>query len=231
MARRNHGYEIYKKYTIEDIFKNLENNTLPDSVIYGESDFKDSLRRVQIIKDLIDRDGNKCIHCDAKPSYFALGKDKMGRWHLDLYGGLIDDDHMFTIDHIHPKSKGGENKIENYQILCKICNEDKSDSVDGEESIQKINVKRHYIDKKLTSLSEQVKGVFFKIKTKKIVCIKEEQGFTVGKEYDVLDIKMKINKKFGVKYQFTTTNDNGKDVDTSFNNFITQLDYIQIKNK
>jgi 5-methylcytosine-specific restriction endonuclease McrA len=228
MGRKNHGYEIYKKYNIEDIFKGIENNTLPDKIIYGESDYKDSLRRVQIIKDLIDRDDNKCIHCGIKPNYFALGKDKIGRWHLDLYS---DKDHMFTIDHIHPKSKGGENVLDNYQLLCKICNEDKSDSVEGEESTQKINVKRHYIDKKLNSLSEQIKGVFFKIKTKKIVCIKEEQGFTIGNEYDVLDIKMKINKKFGVKYQFTTTNDNGKNVDTSFNNFITSLDYQQIKNK
>lgn len=229
MARRNHGYVIYKKYNIEDIFNGLENDELPDKLIYGESDYKDSMRRVQIIKDLINRDGSKCMMCDSEPKYFALGKDKTGRWHLDLYGGEIDDDHMFTIDHIHPKSKGGENTMDNYQLLCKICNEDKSDSVDGQESSQKINVKRLYIDKKLSSLSEQLKGVLNKIKSKDIVCIKEHDGFTVGNQYEILDIRMKVYKKFAVRYSFVTINDRGERVDTIFDNFITKIDYIHAK--
>lgn len=229
MARRNHGYVIYKKYNIEDIFNGLENDELPDKLIYGESDYKDSMRRVQIIKDLINRDGSKCMMCDSEPKYFALGKDKTGRWHLDLYGGEIDDDHMFTIDHIHPKSKGGENTMDNYQLLCKICNEDKSDSVDGQESSQKINVKRLYIDKKLSSLSEQLKGVLNKIKSKDIVCIKEHDGFTIGNQYEILDIRMKVYKKFAVRYSFVTINDRGERVDTIFDNFITKIDYIHAK--
>ena len=229
MARRNHGYIIYKKYEIEDIFKELEQDALPDKIIYGENDYKDSVRRAQIIRDLIKRDGNKCINCGAIPRYFALGKDKVGRWHLDLYGGEIDDDHMFTIDHIHPKSKGGDNIMENYQLLCKICNEDKSDSVEGEESSQKINVKRFYIDKKLTSLSEQIKGVLYKIKNKDIICIKEIEGFTVGQQYEILDVKMRVGRKFSVRYEFVTTNDKGERVHTTFNNFITKVDYIHVK--
>ena len=227
MARKNHGYVIFKKYEVEDIFKEIENNELPDKLIYGENDYKDSLRRVQIIKDLISRDGSKCMMCGVEPKYFALGKDKTGRWHLDLYGG--DVDHMFTIDHIHPKSKGGENTMENYQLLCKICNEDKSDSVNGEDSSQKINVKRLYIDKKLASLSEQLKGVLNKIKNKDIVCIKEHDGFTIGNQYEIIDIRMKVYKKFEVKYHFVTTNDRGERVETVFDNFITKVDYIHVK--
>jgi 5-methylcytosine-specific restriction endonuclease McrA len=229
MDRRNHGYIIYKKYNIEDIFKGLENDELPDKLIYSEDDYKDSLIRVKIIKDLIDRDGNKCMTCGSKPKKFALGKDKTGKWHLDLYGGEIDDDYMFTIDHIHPKSKGGENTIDNYQLLCKICNEDKSDSVDGQESSQKINTKRLYIDKKLTSLSEQLKGVLNKIKNKDIVCIKEHDGFTIGNKYKILDIRMKIHKNFSVRYSFVTINDRGERVNTTFNDFITNVDFIYAK--
>ena len=229
MARRNHGYVIYKKYEIEDIFKELENDALPDKLIYGENDYKDSVRRAQIIRDLIKRDGNKCLRCDTVPRYFALGKDKIGRWHLDLYGGEIDDDHMFTIDHVHPKSRGGSNMMENYQLLCKICNEDKSDSIDGEESSQKINVKRLYIDKKLTSLEEQIKGVLYKIKNKDIICIKEIEGFSVGQQYEILDVKMRVGRKFAVRYEFVTINDKGERVHTTFDNFITKIDYIHAK--
>ncbi len=233
MGRKNHGYEIYKKYKITDIFEYLEkNNTLPDNLIYSDNDLKDSIRRIQIIKDLINRDGDLCIGCKLKAEYFALGKDKINRWHLDLYGGdILDDEHMFTIDHIHPRSKGGANKLENYQLLCKICNEDKGDGINGEKSIKNINIKKYYIDKKLASLSEQIKGVFTKIKNKELICINKQEGFTIGNEYRALDIKLKINKKFEIEYQLITKNDDGIKVTIPFTNFITKIDYIHIKNK
>ena len=46
----------------------------------------------------------KCAICDKK-----LGSD-------------------ITLDHIHPKSKGGENNWRNYQAVHKICNELKADT-------------------------------------------------------------------------------------------------------
>ena len=230
MGRENHGYDIYKKYKIEEILKSLNEDKLPDRVIYNEIDYKDSLRRAHIMKNLMIRNGIKCVKCNIIPSYFALGKDKIGKWHLDLYGGDTNDfDHMLTIDHIHPKSKGGGNTMENYQLMCKICNEDKSDSVNGEESSQRINTKRLYIDKKLTSLSEQLRGVMNKIKSKEIICVNKVEGFTIGKQYQVIDIKIKIGKKYEVTYELVTTNDEEKKVHTVFDNFITKMDYLHYK--
>lgn len=37
-----------------------------------------------------------------------------------------------TIDHIVPRSRGGENNIDNYRILCPACNHFKSDRLDSE---------------------------------------------------------------------------------------------------
>lgn len=48
-------------------------------------------------------------------------------YHLNLYG--INENNkevLFTKDHIKPKSKGGKDEIENYQTLCSVCNELKS---------------------------------------------------------------------------------------------------------
>ena len=232
MTKINHGYKILHKYTIDEIFKKLSaDKTLPNEIIYNNGDLRDSIKRTQIIHELLHRDGFKCMGCDIKPSYFALGKDNAGRWHLDLYGeDLEQDDHMFTIDHIHPKSKGGGNIIENYQLLCKYCNEKKGDKVEGEVQPTMINTKRHYIDKKLTSLTEQIKGVTNKLKNKIIVCVKEQDGFTPNKEYKVLDFKIRINRKNNVRYEFSTVNDKGEKVLSSFDNFITKVDYIKIKN-
>jgi hypothetical protein len=30
--------------------------------------------------------------------------------------------HLLAIDHIHPVVKGGQDRLDNYQVLCKICN-------------------------------------------------------------------------------------------------------------
>ena len=51
------------------------------------------------LKEIIERDGNKCKRCGLK-------------WN--------------QIDHIQPKSAGGSNKLENLQLLCTKCHEKKT---------------------------------------------------------------------------------------------------------
>lgn len=224
--RYNHGYEIYKKYKINEIFNIIEEkDTIPDSIIYSKKDFQDSKSRIKIIKNLIDRDGCECKRCKEIPSYFGLGKDNAGYWHLDLYSNKDDEHYMYTIDHVHPKSKGGKNHIDNYQLLCKICNEDKSDIVDGEENkIIKKTKAFNYINKKLVSLHQQTKGILNKIKNHKVVCVKRKKGFTIGNSYPILDIKVKVDKDFNSYYKFYTVNDNGRRVLTNFSYFLTVKD-------
>ena len=221
--RKNHNYEIYKKYPIKLILKLLENKELPDKVIYGSLDYIDSIERCTIIKKILDRDGYNCQECDMIPSYFALGKDKINRWHMDLYS---DSDHMFTIDHVYPKSKGGENKLDNYQLLCKI---DKSDIVEGDEVGIKEYHKDNYLFKKTTSLYEQIKGILSKIKEKELICITEMNNFTVGKEYEIEDIKLIINDNFKTKFKLMVKNDKGDITKTTVNNFLTKRDFLSKK--
>ena len=45
------------------------------------------------------------------------------------YCGRKAPEIVLEIDHIYPKSIGGKNKKENYQILCRECNLGKGDSI------------------------------------------------------------------------------------------------------
>lgn len=58
--------------------------------------------------DLIERNGCKCAQCNK---------------------GM--DECTLSVDHIIPLSRGGSNTIDNIQILCTVCNSQKSDKATG----------------------------------------------------------------------------------------------------
>lgn len=227
----NHGYEIYKEYSIKNVFNAIDEDSIPDSIIYNKKDYIDSKARVNIIKQLIERDGCMCQNCLEKPTYFGLGKDNGGNWHLDLYSKKDDEHYMYTIDHVFPKSKGGLNHIDNYQLLCKVCNENKSDIIIGENELilkpdvnTKTNSEFNYINKKLKSLNQQTKGILTKVKNHDVVCIKKKRNFTLGKFYSIIEITVKIDTDFNSSYKFRTMDDKGKIILTNFNCFMTHKD-------
>lgn len=77
--------------------------------------------------------GPVCAHCGEKGTYFAVERPEFStddrQWHLNLYS---DAGVMLTFDHVHPKSRGGANSIENAQTLCYPCNQKKADTVEGQ---------------------------------------------------------------------------------------------------
>lgn len=114
-------------FTIKDIFShirtNKENNTNIPFLYNGR---EVSFRRMLIFYEL----GIKCIKCGIEGKFFALEEWADGSWHMDLYGYDADNKEiLMTIDHIYPKSKGGQNSINNYQIMDRICNRDKGDKI------------------------------------------------------------------------------------------------------
>lgn len=72
--------------------------------------------------------GRKCVveDCEKEGIYLIKAKNNAGGFHVDLY---TKDFEMMTIDHIHPKSKGGKNEIENLQPMCNSCNAKKADNI------------------------------------------------------------------------------------------------------
>lgn len=80
--------------------------------------------------ELFMEKGTVCAHCGLKAKYFAIERHTANgpRPHLNLYGiDDMDDEVLFTKDHIVPKSQGGANEVENYQTMCMPCNTLKAD--------------------------------------------------------------------------------------------------------
>jgi len=71
--------------------------------------------------------GCSCVACGLTGTHFYLERTSPDiRFHFNLYA--IDEsgqERMITKDHIVPKSKGGKDTIDNYQTMCKECNERK----------------------------------------------------------------------------------------------------------
>lgn len=61
-----------------------------------------SAKRRSRKRTLLNRDGNVCRGCDTR---------------------FLPED--LTVDHIQPFSKGGSNRLENFQLLCDPCNQAK----------------------------------------------------------------------------------------------------------
>lgn len=118
----HNGLERIRKYTIKEIFKWIDDN--PKRIYWETGDYRINLKRAKVFH----KKGNVCVNCGVEGRFFALEKDKGGGIHLDLYGYIDKEEVLITIDHIVPKSKGGVNKMINYQTMCKLCNEMKADS-------------------------------------------------------------------------------------------------------
>lgn len=77
--------------------------------------------------------GAVCAHCGETGTYFAVERPEFStddrQWHLNLYS---DAGVMLTFDHVHPKSQGGANTLDNAQTLCYPCNQKKADTVEGQ---------------------------------------------------------------------------------------------------
>lgn len=71
-----------------------------------------------------------CVCCGLQAKYYKLQKQTHAKYfHFNLYGVKDGNEVLFTKDHITPKSKGGKNSLDNYQVMCATCNQKKGDKV------------------------------------------------------------------------------------------------------
>jgi hypothetical protein len=81
--------------------------------------------------------GCRCVKCGIVGKFFCLekapgnGDSRYEKYHFNLYGITKGGKwRMITKDHIVPRSKGGKNKLENYQPMCELCNKRKGDKLE-----------------------------------------------------------------------------------------------------
>lgn len=88
----------------------------------------------------------RCAICGTKASHFRIKHDKSSNhYYLHLYGFVkhnsITKYVIFNRDHIIPKSLGGPNTLDNYQLTCAVCN-----SYRGNMSCDSIDAKHRIIE-------------------------------------------------------------------------------------
>ncbi|MBL7712786.1 MAG: HNH endonuclease [Chitinophagaceae bacterium] len=64
--------------------------------------------------------------CDKKGVYLIKARNNAGGFHIDLY---TKDFELMTIDHILPRSLGGDSSIQNLQPMCNSCNARKGNKI------------------------------------------------------------------------------------------------------
>jgi hypothetical protein len=74
----------------------------------------------------------KCVTCERYLHYFRV-EDNGSGYHLN---GYSQDHVMMTRDHIVPRSSGGPDHIDNYQMMCSPCNKKKA-SMPMEEFVER----------------------------------------------------------------------------------------------
>lgn len=69
-----------------------------------------------------------CVSCGLKGEFLFLEKNPIDKTaHVNCYAKDGNEYVMMTKDHIKARSIGGQDKLENYQTMCQICNNLKSD--------------------------------------------------------------------------------------------------------
>lgn len=122
--RKSHGGKSLFKMSIDEV-RNLLGNYDGINNYRAFNGYTFSIKRMPAFFHM----GFTCVACGKEGTYFSLDIWRDNGLHLDLYS---EDGTMMTIDHIIPKSKGGPNSLDNYQCMCKICNEKKGNKMPDE---------------------------------------------------------------------------------------------------
>lgn len=121
-------------YTVEETFEILGEDIFNPEDRYKKEFDGDMIKANSQRYQLFKTKSCTCVRCGITGTFFAKEKrinDKS--YHLNLYGyDKNGNEVLMTKDHILPKSKGGEDILDNYQPMCEKCNTEKGNNLESE---------------------------------------------------------------------------------------------------
>lgn len=185
----------FNPYQISNNKKVVNEYKYDDGRLMIENGVLDSDR----LRDIIRLD-NKCAAngCSRVGSKFLVSIYYDGSIHVDLYS---DDNTLMTIDHIIPKSKGGANSIDNYQMMCQPHNNDKGNIYENLNFPKSKLIYRDMVNKKFESMDISIEDAS-SAKEGVIKRLDEYKNYIVYNfnNIDSIDVEMMVKdfvKKFG----------------------------------
>ena len=118
----------FGSYSVAEVFDAMNSVSVRGRVSLSDGlTFRCASHRLVMFRD----QGTACVSCDVVGTVFIAESHSEGDVpHLNLYAVLPGGNFvLMTKDHVHPKSKGGRNVQENYQVMCGPCNWKKSDTL------------------------------------------------------------------------------------------------------
>lgn len=135
-----HSYEIHSYYPVAEIQQYYEHlKTLKR--VFNNTDVPTNFGVIKRVKKVMSiRSQNlyrhtECVTCGCTMDHFRLEQNQLGLH----FNGYTSEGIQLTCDHIIPVSKGGPDTLENVQLMCVICNSNKS-NMSQEAFEKKINI-------------------------------------------------------------------------------------------
>lgn len=98
-------------------------------------DFDGDLIHMNSLRYQVFKRSLVCAACGIEGSFMAKEQQTSAtqpdRWHFNLYAVKDGVEVLMTKDHIHPKSKGGKDTLDNFQTMCMPCNKAKGNSLES----------------------------------------------------------------------------------------------------
>ncbi len=122
-----HYYLRHHIFQVEEIF-DLMNDGVKIGNFNNQTYGLTSLR-LKTFQKAFNEGKFQCV-CGLKPKFFSLdtfpGAKDQSKAHVNLIGQTTEKEILFTHDHILARCLGGNDSIENTQLMCQPCNNKKS---------------------------------------------------------------------------------------------------------
>lgn len=147
-----------QKFTLNEILPILEQNHSEYRFELKNKNVK--VKKLQSTRMRLIRRKKYCASCLVVATHFWLETSGFLSPHFNLYTiNYCHEEVLMTLDHILPKSLGGDSSDENVQMLCAKCNFMKSNLLIDNNQLLKKRMKK---DKSLFSYIDQITSLIDK---------------------------------------------------------------------